>query len=491
MLRSQPLHVIMLQPPYSAPIKRKAVRGAQLHVLPREENCFQLIIYGCICRSGLVWDYIYLDTVLMNNPKMMSTAEISQPELHAHSGYRVNRPMLGTHLIHSSQATSPSACCPTATILQCERGDEQWRYNETSCAELLDKRDRFITSPVCLIFTRFTVQECQTCRSSLVEAFGMPDVLRSRPCQDANGYFGCGVTKDQGVVTGFNMWSLFEVKEIDQSGQYKWHKVSTFVRWLISPRQVVIIIFDAGKLVRERLLKRLFDPELSCLNDPFWVCQQLAREIVHLHDSAVWSIRDLVRGIETKETQGGRPQPEYRHLHEIARHAVHVSESLNVTIDALEGMIAQHKEFLKHFDTEKGIDADDSENIRRQLCFYKSLSSGLSFREESNRARLQNEIQLAFNMAAQYDTAISVEIGRASKADSSAMKTIAFFTMAFLPATFLSSIFSMSFFDYDADADVWSISAKFWIYWAFTLPITLAAFGLWYFWHKISPFKFV
>ena len=52
------------------------------------------------------------------------------------------------------------------------------------------------------------------------------------------------------------------------------------------------------------------------------------------------------------------------------------------------------------------------------------MIGSLRYRSISNRERLQNEIQLAFNSVAQYDAGITVDIGRASQTDSAAMKTI-------------------------------------------------------------------
>ncbi|PSN59119.1 hypothetical protein BS50DRAFT_580199 [Corynespora cassiicola Philippines] len=59
--------------------------------------------------------------------------------------------------------------------------------------------------------------------------------------------------------------------------------------------------------------------------------------------------------------------------------------------------------------------------------------------------------------------------------------------MAFLPPTFISAVFSMSFFNYspaqDGQANAWSISDKFWIYWAFAVPLTCLTMAVW-FWQQ-------
>jgi hypothetical protein len=104
----------------------------------------------------------------------------------------------------------------------------------------------------------------------------------------------------------------------------------------------------------------------------------------------------------------------------------------------------------------------------------------------SNRERLLNEIQLAFNIVSQYDSNTSVVIGRATRYDSYSMRTIAFLTLAFLPATFISALSSMSFLDFDAE-NGWTVSSKIWLYFAIAGPVTLLIVSTWFLWQKLLP----
>ena len=104
----------------------------------------------------------------------------------------------------------------------------------------------------------------------------------------------------------------------------------------------------------------------------------------------------------------------------------------------------------------------------------------------------------AFNIVSQRNTLSTVR-------DSAAMRTIAFVTLIFLPATFVSAIFSTSFFDFSPSnrsegsssspsssssqktsdsSSPWVISSKFWIYWAFAIPLTAVTVLAWYLWHR-------
>jgi Mg2+ and Co2+ transporter CorA len=71
---------------------------------------------------------------------------------------------------------------------------------------------------------------------------------------------------------------------------------------------------------------------------------------------------------------------------------------------------------------------------------------------------------------------INRDIAASAKRDSSAMKTIAIMTMLFLPATFFAALFSMPSFDWEEPK---LIQARFWIYWAFTIPTTALVFLVW------------
>lgn len=94
----------------------------------------------------------------------------------------------------------------------------------------------------------------------------------------------------------------------------------------------------------------------------------------------------------------------------------------------------------------------------------------------------------AFNAAAQRDSKIQVRIGEDAKREASAMKAIAVVTMTFLPATFVSTLFGMSFFSFepssDADASSFVVSRDYWIFWALSVPLTIATLALWLLWSR-------
>lgn len=93
-------------------------------------------------------------------------------------------------------------------------------------------------------------------------------------------------------------------------------------------------------------------------------------------------------------------------------------------------------------------------------------------------------------------------LAHASKRDSTAMKTLSLLGAIFLPGTFLSSVFSMTFFQFDVrKSQILSrphrtflsnfklmnivaanseVSQELWIYFAVTIPLTVAIVGAWW-----------
>lgn len=335
----------------------------------------------------------------------------------------------------------------------------------------------------------------------------MPEVWWSDWCQRLSGHFGAEISHSTGADTaystyaslvdfssswlfniGADTWVFLEIKAVRSVQDYSWHQMRLFTRWLPRTNQLLIVSFGASTHLRERITRILSRPDTNHVVGPFWVYNRLFTEAGRLEDEAVWKMRDLIREKEKERSPVGRPQPDYRYLHDVARHAIHVTETLDVIAETMSRVLAEYDAFIKsHLASQGGgsttvTDKIVSENMRRRLCFLQHVIFSLKQRSVSNEKRLQNELQLAFNMVAQHDAYVSVQIGRAAQSDSAAAKTVAFVTLAFLPPTFVSAIFSMSFFTFDGESG-WAVSDKFWIYWAFSVPITLISLLVWY-WHE-------
>lgn len=113
------------------------------------------------------------------------------------------------------------------------------------------------------------------------------------------------------------------------------------------------------------------------------------------------------------------------------------------------------------------------------------------------KERVSSQIQVLYSISAQTDNRLSARIAVSSGRDSTAMKTLAFITALFLPGTYIATLFSMSMFEWQASpsdapsnssssssspSPSVSISDKFWIYWATTIPLTVAVVVGWRLW---------
>ncbi|KAH8679210.1 hypothetical protein BGZ61DRAFT_69203 [Ilyonectria robusta] len=380
--------------------------------------------------------------------------------------------------------------CPQLDIFRRKRDSRNWQHHRTEIAQDDASNSDTSTFPEsdCDIFIIKTkarkVRECPKCQTYFIHTFQIPDLWWEEYCRDPKGYFGCEDTLDtEGNVNGFNTWARFIVKDVKRNfAEYEWYKVNIFTRWLPSTKQTILLLFDLPSPIAERPPSQLIgDPDSQCLTDPFWIYEPLMREIVRLQDTAVAAIATQVRFLESMRTPlQTRTMPNYQAFHDLTRHTTHVSETLAVTIKTLNGILSEHASFI-------GQSPHASQNIQRRLLFFEHMVQGLHNRSHSNRERLTNEIQLSINVIAHYDSGVSVAIGQAAQEDSAAMKTIAFLTMTFLPPTFICAIFSMSFFNYSPESDSWSVSEKFWLYWAIAVPITVVTPLLWQYWHRFFP----
>lgn len=99
----------------------------------------------------------------------------------------------------------------------------------------------------------------------------------------------------------------------------------------------------------------------------------------------------------------------------------------------------------------------------------------------SKMAQEQNEISLK-------DVQMNTRIATSTKQDSIAMTTSTFITALFLPGTYISSLFSMSMFDWlpseDSGGASPRVSAKFYIYWCVTIPVTALVMTGWFMWYR-------
>ncbi|KAK5627816.1 hypothetical protein RRF57_003531 [Xylaria bambusicola] len=122
-----------------------------------------------------------------------------------------------------------------------------------------------------------------------------------------------------------------------------------------------------------------------------------------------------------------------------------------------------------------------------RLEFYRVKLNGQEHYIYTTLERLNVQRQALYNIISQRESKLNLEmavqqrrLAHANKRDTTAMKTISLLGAIFLPGTLLSSIFSMTFFNFDVPENT-EVSQELWIYFAVTIPLTLAIVGMWWF----------
>ncbi|CAI6342361.1 unnamed protein product [Periconia digitata] len=326
------------------------------------------------------------------------------------------------------------------------------------------------SAPVQIIFgsVKSFLETPPEVQAKLKQKLEIPGLFLDRMSLQSNGFSGYEVSLGQNErVESYTLWSRFTVKQTydtlkpkrtftphvsnhqsgtdgrdaeiivhgPQSARYgwEWYEMGFIACWNPSGL-VTLVCFDVPERMQSNF-QSLFDANTVDTSSPHAVFSLVSDALLRVYDDSVWSLRNHISQWEARRAQ----ETDYFLLHEIARHGVHVSETLRVAIQSLDAIMQHHEKFRMNVSLSHGKNQHSCwDKVESRLAFQLRFLQGLLERSEANNARIQNEITLAFNTAAQADSKIQVRIGEEAKSEASAMKAIAVVTMAFLPATFVS-----------------------------------------------------
>lgn len=134
--------------------------------------------------------------------------------------------------------------------------------------------------------------------------------------------------------------------------------------------------------------------------------------------------------------------------------------------------------------------------IRQYLDSIWRLCTSLETDRRMSELRCRAQIDIIFSKLAQEDNNLNARMAVASTRDSSSMKALAVITAIFLPGEYIGTLFGMSMFNWqkgtagdpaagkDAADGLPSptIMPSFYIYWVFTIPLTLVILSAWRGW---------
>jgi hypothetical protein len=284
------------------------------------------------------------------------------------------------------------------------------------------------------------------------------------------------------LIQHFNVF-----RSIDEAITHKWRDIIVFTNWVKATKKTKILFLRTDMPAIQRIIPEILQNlQRSPTSDPLWPYITIIDDYLNLQHTATYAIRDLTESQERRaevpeHSRHLQPKTDYARLHEIASHALTVTEILKVNIKTLDHIVQYHGEFMEQEQSHSSSSLDVTvRRTHQRLLLYAHMVYSICCRCSSYRDRMKNEIQLAFNIVSQDEAHTSVEIAKATKADSQAMKVTSLVALIFLPPTFISAIFSTTFFDFGTDENSWAMSKKFYIYWAFVLPITITGVLLWY-----------
>jgi hypothetical protein len=81
-------------------------------------------------------------------------------------------------------------------------------------------------------------------------------------------------------------------------------------------------------------------------------------------------------------------------MHEVARHTIHSSETLEIAMETLLSMIQEHEMFFKENQSDDAEKVTPFRRIRKSLQFQSTILKCLHLRSKAIEERLRNEINL-------------------------------------------------------------------------------------------------
>ncbi|KAE8423748.1 hypothetical protein BDV36DRAFT_321 [Aspergillus pseudocaelatus] len=284
-------------------------------------------------------------------------------------------------------------------------------------------------------------------------------------------------------------WSLFKIKIVEQPDEYHWIQASVFINWDLQANQQRIFFVDVPDNERKQLEQNFPTRDMRDRNPYIWHAV-FGHAMASLYSLSFWKQRNVIRQTEKIRNASTENLPKFlKNLNDSARHAVHLNETMEVAEHTINRLLIEHSrwrdEFPEYVMGQNNVVRGTYFQTRQKLAFVAKEIHSARTRSRTLTDRLASEIQLA-------NTLVSHEMSRNTRYDSMVMKTLSFVGMIYLPGTFVSGIFGSNFFDFQSgEKESWEMSREFWLYWAVTIPLTLATFTVWALWHYRAQLGFL
>ncbi|CAI7623584.1 unnamed protein product [Penicillium crustosum] len=253
----------------------------------------------------------------------------------------------------------------------------------------------------------------------------------------------------------------------------------------------VLVCFDLDDEFVLQLRRLLHNADLrKWEEEPFLMLEFALSIVVDQCEEDLWSFQKPVRDIEKsrerifKETSSYTKDEtfdflveRYKQLHELSRHVIHISETMDAASNNLGAIVRDHDLWI-----ESSLHSSAAtKRVSKALLLRENMISNLNFRAKAFVSRMDNEIKCASNFVAVGDSNISKGILKQTRNEGKVLSdTVSALTLLFLPSTFISGFFGMNFFTLESNQTTqklqWETHPKIWIFFVCSIPITILGF---------------
>ncbi|KAK4863266.1 hypothetical protein LT330_002044 [Penicillium expansum] len=330
----------------------------------------------------------------------------------------------------------------------------------------------------------------ELCRE-LVKKFFLPEFFFRRLGWNANGMFGSAENLSQtDKETSYGTFSRFLSKKVREKDperaptpktqhdkdllptfapeyEYDWHYMAFCTLWRSScltpetnngqattqkpaDETNILLCFDLDDELVLRLRRLLHNADLrDWKKEPFLMLESALSIVVDQCEEDLWSFQKPVRDIEKTRGQevfkqtGSFDNDEtfeflverYTRLHELSRHVIHISETMDAASSNLGAIVRDHDLWTRSNTPSSAA----TKRLSKALLLRENMIHNLNFRAKAFVGRMDNEIKCASNFVAVADSNISKGILKQTRNEGKVLSdTVSALTLLFLPSTFIS-----------------------------------------------------
>ncbi|OCT51078.1 hypothetical protein CLCR_08440 [Cladophialophora carrionii] len=306
--------------------------------------------------------------------------------------------------------------------------------------------------------------------TALFQMFSVPTAFLSERVQSVTHAFGFEGSKDGAFCT----WLHFLCKAIEvKHDNIVWLRSGYFLTRDAQSR-TTLICFGASALLEKRFNSLPPENWKDAVDDPFRLLTVVLSDLHFQLDEQLWALNTPVGAVEEHTIASSEARDfklNFVHLHYIAKNLIHLKEASDAILRTVQHMIEEQTENTSSRSVGCG-------RTLSALRYQQTLFESINLRAVSMEKRMQNVINLSFNLVAQKDSSTIL-------AESSSMHTIALTTLIFLPISTVATIFGSQFFNFidSDDRDAFHVAPQFWIFWAVTVPLTIVVLTIWIYFH--------